>query len=280
MQVDEREKQKEDEEKDGAEETEVDKRKQQQQRKDRRRHRNLRGGADDELEAQTDSAKNANQEDDEDADAGFFLSSSSCRVPILLSSPSQSCVSRRLVRRFESTASQQVALHGGFTCQPVVGCVSFAIGHEGIALVVGRGVTGSVQLAQTLTGVLFYSNLFLHSVQQLRDQLDDELTVWRANPDNARIADDMFRKFDELTSDLVQELTEKLRLIVEPTLASKLQGDFRSGKRISMKKVLVSHSLALCIHTDMYDVRTGHSVHCLAVPQGQDLAPSIQAQQA
>lgn len=33
------------------------------------------------------------------------------------------------------------------------------------------------------------------------------------------------------------ELTEQLRLILEPTLASKLAGDYRTGKRINMKKV-------------------------------------------
>lgn len=36
---------------------------------------------------------------------------------------------------------------------------------------------------------------------------------------------------------LVGELAEQLRLILEPTLASRLAGDYRSGKRINMKKV-------------------------------------------
>jgi hypothetical protein len=35
----------------------------------------------------------------------------------------------------------------------------------------------------------------------------------------------------------VGELAEQLRLILEPTLASRLAGDYRSGKRINMKKV-------------------------------------------
>ena len=33
-----------------------------------------------------------------------------------------------------------------------------------------------------------------------------------------------------------QELCEQLRLILEATVASKMQGDYRSGKRISMRK--------------------------------------------
>ena len=40
-----------------------------------------------------------------------------------------------------------------------------------------------------------------------------------------------------LRAGLVGELTEQLRLILEPTLASRLAGDYRSGKRINMKKV-------------------------------------------
>ena len=35
-----------------------------------------------------------------------------------------------------------------------------------------------------------------------------------------------------------QELAEQLRLVVEPTIASKLSGDYRTGKRINMKKVI------------------------------------------
>ncbi|MCD9559779.1 hypothetical protein HAX54_018032 [Datura stramonium] len=35
-----------------------------------------------------------------------------------------------------------------------------------------------------------------------------------------------------------QELAEQLRLVMEPTLASKLQGDYKTGKRINMKKVI------------------------------------------
>ncbi|KAJ1295332.1 hypothetical protein BS78_01G216000 [Paspalum vaginatum] len=40
------------------------------------------------------------------------------------------------------------------------------------------------------------------------------------------------------TRKMSQELTEQLRLVMEPTLASKLQGDYRTGKRINMKKVI------------------------------------------
>ena len=48
----------------------------------------------------------------------------------------------------------------------------------------------------------------------------------------------MGRKFEARTSGLAQELCEQLRLILEATVASKLQGDYRTGKRISMRKVI------------------------------------------
>lgn len=40
------------------------------------------------------------------------------------------------------------------------------------------------------------------------------------------------------TSNLAQELSEQLRLVLEPTKASRLQGDFRTGRRINMRRVI------------------------------------------
>lgn len=48
----------------------------------------------------------------------------------------------------------------------------------------------------------------------------------------------LWRKYELLTTKLSHELAEQLRLIMEPTLASKLRGDYRTGKRINMKKVI------------------------------------------
>ncbi|CAM0956904.1 unnamed protein product [Alopecurus aequalis] len=47
-----------------------------------------------------------------------------------------------------------------------------------------------------------------------------------------------WRNLELATMKLSQELAEQLRLVMEPTLASKLQGDYRTGKRINMKKVI------------------------------------------
>ncbi|KAK6912183.1 LOW QUALITY PROTEIN: ATPase, dynein-related, AAA domain, partial [Dillenia turbinata] len=48
----------------------------------------------------------------------------------------------------------------------------------------------------------------------------------------------LWRRFELQTTRLSQELAEQLRLVMEPTLASRLQGDYKSGKRINMKKVI------------------------------------------
>ena len=41
-----------------------------------------------------------------------------------------------------------------------------------------------------------------------------------------------------MTAGLSSDLAEQLRLVLEPQLASKMAGEFRTGKRISMKRVI------------------------------------------
>ncbi len=49
---------------------------------------------------------------------------------------------------------------------------------------------------------------------------------------------EVWARCEALTAGLVGELAEQLRLILEPTLATRLAGDFRAGKRINMKRVI------------------------------------------
>ncbi|XP_040370504.1 midasin isoform X3 [Rosa chinensis] len=48
----------------------------------------------------------------------------------------------------------------------------------------------------------------------------------------------LWSRYERVTTRLSQELAEQLRLVMEPTLASKLEGDYKTGKRINMKKVI------------------------------------------
>lgn len=50
--------------------------------------------------------------------------------------------------------------------------------------------------------------------------------------------EDIWRRYASLTSDLSYALCEQLRLILEPTMATRLQGDFRTGKRLNMRKII------------------------------------------
>ena len=49
---------------------------------------------------------------------------------------------------------------------------------------------------------------------------------------------ELWRRFDLLAGDLSAQLCEQLRIILEPSLATKLRGDYRQGKRINMKKII------------------------------------------
>eukprot|EP00890_Picochlorum_soloecismus_P003681 jgi/Picsp_1/4313/NSC_01821-R1_type a von willebrand factor domain-containing protein len=49
---------------------------------------------------------------------------------------------------------------------------------------------------------------------------------------------DIWKHCQQLTEGLSSELAEQLRLILQPSVASKLGGEYRSGKRINMKRVI------------------------------------------
>ena len=67
-----------------------------------------------------------------------------------------------------------------------------------------------------------------------------ELTLrqWQADGQPPESAQNLWRLYESLTQDLSYALCEQLRLILEPTLATRLKGDYRSGKRLNMKKII------------------------------------------
>ncbi|CAK5270478.1 unnamed protein product [Mycena citricolor] len=64
------------------------------------------------------------------------------------------------------------------------------------------------------------------------------LTQHLAGPADSESATQLWQSYESLTHDLAYGLCEQLRLILEPTLATRLKGDFRTGKRLNMKKVV------------------------------------------
>lgn len=65
-----------------------------------------------------------------------------------------------------------------------------------------------------------------------------ELMVKETKTEGGSFGKEMWKQLEQLTGSLSQQLCEQLRIILEPTLASRLQGDYKTGKRINMKKVI------------------------------------------
>ncbi|XP_009875817.1 PREDICTED: midasin-like, partial [Apaloderma vittatum] len=78
--------------------------------------------------------------------------------------------------------------------------------------------------------------------EELRKELERQLEAWHTQQsgtlDEEKEAAQLWQRYLVLTAPLSQQLCEQLRLILEPTQAAKLKGDFRTGKRLNMRKVI------------------------------------------
>ncbi len=70
------------------------------------------------------------------------------------------------------------------------------------------------------------------------EEVEVQLRHWQEAGAPSEGADHMWRLYESLTHDLAYALCEQLRLILEPTLATRLKGDYRTGKRLNMKKII------------------------------------------
>jgi len=61
---------------------------------------------------------------------------------------------------------------------------------------------------------------------------------WRGQGHTTVESQRVWSLYDGLTQSLSFSLCEQLRLILEPTKATRLMGDFRTGKRLNMKKII------------------------------------------
>lgn len=81
------------------------------------------------------------------------------------------------------------------------------------------------------------------NLKEIND-LDDSLSSTHlqptsdASPRSAEEARRLWSHYESLTNDLSVSLTEQLRLILAPTLATKMRGDFRTGKRLNIKRII------------------------------------------
>lgn len=81
------------------------------------------------------------------------------------------------------------------------------------------------------------SRLSAEEMNTLRLDVERQLSSWNEPPSTAQ-AEQTWQKISAVTSSLAQELSEQLRLVLEPTQATRLKGDFRTGRRINMRKVI------------------------------------------
>lgn len=78
----------------------------------------------------------------------------------------------------------------------------------------------------------------LQSRGEKLDRAEVELQHWLADGRESLPSDEVWRLYTNLTRDLSFSLTESLRLVLEPTQASRLKGDYRTGKRLNMRKII------------------------------------------
>lgn len=75
------------------------------------------------------------------------------------------------------------------------------------------------------------------------EDVDAHLSAFHVTPElpplmSADEAHRLWSHYESVTQDLSLSLTEQLRLILAPTLATKLRGDFRTGKRLNIKRII------------------------------------------
>ncbi|CAO3702357.1 unnamed protein product [Rhizopus stolonifer] len=75
-------------------------------------------------------------------------------------------------------------------------------------------------------------------IELMREELETRVSDWREEGRDINKARELWQGYENLTHDLAMGLCEQLRLILEPTLATKLKGDYRTGKRLNMKKII------------------------------------------
>nr|XP_031828776.1 midasin [Nomia melanderi]XP_031828783.1 midasin [Nomia melanderi] len=74
-------------------------------------------------------------------------------------------------------------------------------------------------------------------IAKKRSEIVDMLVQWSRQSSSVEAAN-AWSSISTLTESAARELSEKLRLVLEPTLTTRLKGDYRTGKRINMRKVI------------------------------------------
>ncbi|XP_014214403.1 midasin [Copidosoma floridanum] len=74
-------------------------------------------------------------------------------------------------------------------------------------------------------------------IEQRRLEVEMMLSQWQQVPTTEE-AVEAWNTLSSVTDAAARDLSEKLRLVLEPTQASRLKGDYRTGRRINMRKII------------------------------------------
>ncbi|XP_039293225.1 midasin-like [Nilaparvata lugens] len=75
-------------------------------------------------------------------------------------------------------------------------------------------------------------------LSEMRVDLEARMGSWLQSAPPDEEASEVWGKLSGAVTSLAAELSEQLRLVLEPTSAARLKGDFRTGRRINMRKVI------------------------------------------
>lgn len=75
------------------------------------------------------------------------------------------------------------------------------------------------------------------TLEEKRVQVSSMLQRWSSTPTTEE-ASQAWNTLNSMVDFSARDLSEKLRLILEPTQASRLKGDYRTGRRINMRKII------------------------------------------
>ncbi|KAF7997921.1 hypothetical protein HCN44_009319 [Aphidius gifuensis] len=84
-----------------------------------------------------------------------------------------------------------------------------------------------------------YENTSMSPIERekTRKQVEDMMSQWtRGPPDQEALT--AWNCLSAVTESPARDLSEKLRLVLEPTQATRLKGDYRTGKRLNMRKII------------------------------------------
>ncbi|XP_033739322.1 midasin-like [Pecten maximus] len=109
-------------------------------------------------------------------------------------------------------------------------------GEIGMTAMVARGPESTIHT----TDQQLHIPMKEFDIEKLRSELEEQLVTWfdACSLQNESVAAEAWHKYEALTASLSQELCEQLRLVLEPSQATKLKGDYRTGKRLNMRKVI------------------------------------------